>query len=147
MIDMFIKEVSEILQIPAPEISFDTSMFPTETTLAQCEIDVNDPDGCIIHLRKCDKPNPDQLFAIAHELRHIWQFRQGLYLPEYKERNECESVEEYNLQLAEIDANAFGAIIMNDFFGMKPLFQGLSETVKEEIAKQIKHIVATTKKE
>lgn len=147
MIDMFIEEVSEILQIPAPEISFNTSTFPTETTLAQCEINANDPNDCIIHLRKCDKPDPEQFFIIAHELRHVWQFQQGLYLPEYKERNECESVEEYNLQLAEVDANAFGSVIMTEFFGMKPLFRGLSEKVKDEIAKQIKHIVATAKKE
>lgn len=68
-------------------------------------------------------------------------------MPEYKERNECESVEEYNLQTAEVDANAFGSIIMTEFFGMKPLFQGLSDKVKDEIAKQIQYIVATTKKE
>lgn len=147
MINDFITEVSGILQIPVPEISFDTSTFPTETTLAQCEINVNDPDGCIIHLKKCDKPDPEQFFIIAHELRHVWQFQQGLYLPEYKERNECESVEEYNLQAAEVDANAFGSIIMTEFFGMKPLFQGLSDKVKDEIAKQIQYIVATAKKE
>lgn len=140
MINDFIKEVSEILQIPAPKLSFDTSTFPTETTLAQCEIDVNDPDGCIIHLRKCNKPNPEQFFAVAHELRHVWQFRHGLYLPDYKERNECESVEGYNLQPAEVDANAFAGLVMMDFFGLKPLFEGLSETVKSEIFERMEII-------
>lgn len=92
MINDFITEVSGILQIPVPEISFDTSTFSTETTLAQCEIDVNDPDGCIIHLKKCDKPDPEQFFIIAHELRHVWQFQQGLYLKSATNVNQSKNI-------------------------------------------------------
>lgn len=51
------------------------------------------------------------------------------------------SVEEYNLQLAEVDANAFAYIVMADFFGVRPLFQCLSDIVKSQIMERVNQIV------
>ena len=70
MIQKFITDICDILNIPEPSISFNTSNFPTDTMMAQCN-----PSGDTIYLRKYNKPNPDQLFSIAHELRHIWQMQ------------------------------------------------------------------------
>ncbi len=36
MIQEFITEICDILNIPKPSVSFDTSNFPTDTTMAQC---------------------------------------------------------------------------------------------------------------
>lgn len=70
MIQKFITDICDILNIPEPSISFNTSNFPTDTMMAQYN-----PSGDTIYLRKYNKPNPDQLFSIAHELRHIWQMQ------------------------------------------------------------------------
>lgn len=140
MIKEFITDVCELLEIEIPKISYDTSHFPTKTTLAQCE-----PTANIIYLTKVNKPNPDYVFSIAHELRHIYQYQtdEEFYLSGYKPSNKCSSVEEYNLQIAEVDANAFAAIIMTDFFSLKPQWHGLSNKVIDTIEKRIKFLLAT----
>ena len=75
------------------------------------------------------------LFAIAHELRHVWQIRtdSARWLDGYQPREECENKEAYNLQPAEIDANAFGGVVMVDLFGLFPRFDGVPESVKWHI--------------
>ena len=126
MIEEFITDICELLDITVPVILYDTSHFPTETTMAQCELTSN-----TIYLNKIDKPNPDYLFAIAHELRHIFQYQNNeqFYLSNYKTSDNCSSVEEYNLQIAEVDANAFASIIMVEYFHMQPQWNGLSDKV------------------
>lgn len=137
MIQQFISDICDILNITTPSVSFDISNFPTDTMMAQ----VNS-SGDTIYLKKYDKPNPDQLFSIAHELRHIWQIQNNnyLYFSTYKPINLCKSVEEYNLQIAELDANAFGGLIMIDFFNLKPLFEGVPNSVKVKIYEQMEYL-------
>lgn len=138
MIEEFITDVCKLLKIETPKISYDTSHFSTSTTLAQCE-----PSANMIYLTKINKPNPDYLFSIAHELRHIYQYQNNtkLYLSNYKTSDICSSVEEYNLQIAEIDANAFAAIVMINFFSIKPRWIGLPVKVINEINKRINIII------
>lgn len=140
MIEEFITDVCELLEIEVPKISYDTSHFPTKTTLAQCEPYVN-----IIYLTKIDKPNSDYVFSIAHELRHIYQYQtdEEFYLSGYEPSNKCSSVEEYNLQIAEVDANAFASIVMTDFFSIKPQWNGLSNKVINAIEKRVKFLLTT----
>ena len=130
MILEFINDVCSILNIPVPNICFDTSHFSSETMMAQCS-----PDGSVIYLKKYEKPNPDLLFSVAHELRHIWQIQNNkvIYFSEYKPADLCENLEEYNLQIAELDANAFAGLIMIEFFHLKPLFNGVPDSVKSKI--------------
>lgn len=138
MIKEFITDVCELLEIKVPKISYDTIHFATKTTLAQCE-----PETNTIYLNKVEKLNPDYVFSIAHELRHIYQYQtdEEFYLSGYKPSNKCSSVEEYNLQIAEVDANAFASIVMNDFFSIKPQWNGLSNKVINEINKRINIII------
>lgn len=138
MIKEFITDVCELLEIKVPKISYDSIHFVTKTTLAQCE-----PVTNTIYLNKVDKPNPDYVFYIAHELRHIYQYQtdKEFYLSGYKPSNKCSSVEEYNLQIAEVDANAFASIVMTDFFSIKPQWNGLSNKVINEINKRINIII------
>lgn len=116
MIKEFITDICELLKIDVPHVSYDTSHFPTKTTWAQCE-----PITNTIYLSKVDKLNPDYLFSIAHELRHIYQFQtdKQFYLSDYKPSDECSSVDEYNLQMAEVDANAFASIKLQFKTGSK----------------------------
>ena len=59
----------------------------------------------------------------------------------YKPMEDCNSVEEYNLQLAEVDANAFAAIIMIDCFHLQPQWNGLSNKVIKAINARIDYIL------
>ena len=138
MIEEYIADICEILDIPIPSISYDTSHFQTKTTMAQCELTSN-----TIYLNKIDKPNPDYLFAIAHELRHIFQYQndEQFYLSNYKTSDNCSSVEEYNLQIAEVDANAFASIIMVEYFHIQPQWNGLSDKVINAINDRINIII------
>lgn len=140
MIYDFINDICDILNISVPSVSFDTSNFPTDTMMAQ----VN-PSGDTIYLKKYDKPNPDQFFSIAHELRHIWQIQndEQLYFSTYKPIDLLSSVEEYNLQIAELDANAFAGLVMIDFFHLKPLFKGVPDSVKTKVYERMKHLETT----
>lgn len=137
MFTTYIEKVCELLNIESPLISYDTSHFPTTTMMAQYN-----PDNNTIFIKHCNKPNPDQCFAIAHELRHIWQIKtdKSLYLKDYKTVDLCKNVEEYNLQLAEIDANAYAGFIMINMFGLQPLFEGMNEKVKKKIEARIQYI-------
>lgn len=136
MIDKFIEKICGILNIEKPVVSFDTSNFSTPTMSAQCS-----PDGGAIHLKKMDKPTPDYLFAISHELRHVWQIRtdSARWLPDYQPADRL-TVEEYNNQQAELDANAFATAIMADAFGIIPKFDGISESTKARIYERAKEI-------
>jgi len=140
MIEEFITDVCELLEIGVPKISYDTTHFTTKTTMALCE-----PETNTIYLNKVDKPNPDYVFSITHELRHIYQYQtdEHFYLSEYKSSDKCSSIEEYNLQIAEVDANAFASIVMTDFFSLKPRWHGLSNKVVDTIEKRIKFLLDT----
>ena len=137
MINEFIADVCDILSISVPSVSNDTSNFPTDTMMAQCS-----SDGSTIYIKKIDKPNPDYLFSIAHELRHCYQIQidEEWFLSDYKPIDLCASTEEYNLQFAEIDANAFAGLVMEDFFHLQPLFEGLSDSVKTKIFERMKQL-------
>lgn len=133
----FVDELCELLNINVPSICFDTRMFPSKTTMA-----LTDPTGTVIYIRKNITDKFDLFFAIAHEVRHVWQMRtdKDSYSKDYKPSDLCASVEDYNLQIAELDANAFATIVMIDVFGLTPLFYGLSENVKAKIMERAEYI-------
>lgn len=137
MIHNFINDICEILNISVPVVSFDTSSFQSKTTMAQVNRSCD-----TIYIKNHDNHDPDLFFSIAHELRHVWQIRtnEELYLSEYKPVDSCGSIEEYNLQIAEIDANAFAAMVMIDFFRITPLFNGMPDSVKDMIHERMEFI-------
>lgn len=132
--EKIIKSVCKDLKIQMPNISFDISNFTSNTMLAQCN-----PDKNIIYIKKFDKLNPDIIFAIVHELRHLWQIHtdKSFYTAHY---STALSVEEYNKQIAEIDANAYAGAFMINIFGIKPLFKRLSKDVVDLIYKRMEEI-------
>lgn len=136
----FAELVCDVLDIDMPKICV-SDVGLTGTMLSACL-----SDGSEIHLRT-DKVSPDLLFAIAHELRHVWQIRTGKarYFNDYVPRTLLK-IEDYNLQYAEIDANAFGAVIMCAMFGIEPQFNGLDASAKREIKKQMAKIKSELEK-
>lgn len=140
VIEEYIIDICNLLEIKVPKISYDASDFLTKTTLAQCE-----PSANIIYLKKIDKPDLDYMFSIAHELRHIYQYQtdEKSYLSEYKSSDKCSSIEEYNLQIAEIDANAFASIVMTDTFSVQPQWNGLPDKVIDAIDERVNFLLTT----
>lgn len=134
--DKFIRIICEDLNIPIPRISNDTSVFCTDTQLAACS-----SDGNTIYLPKTDTLTPELMLAIAHELRHVYQIKYfpDKYFKTYSP-NHSISTEEYNLQEAEIDANAYASVIISCLIGIKPLFQNMSKNVRDAISKRAKEI-------
>lgn len=127
-INAFAHRVCAALGIEAPEIQFSAAAPDGSTVLAWlCE------DDNTVHVREGVDNVHDICFALAHELRHVWQRQNTAFFDGYKPSNRCESLTEYNLQLAEIDANAYAALVMVSAFGVKPLFNGLTDNVKEKI--------------
>ena len=120
----FVETISEFLRIPTPTISSDTSGF-SKTQIAEADIANNK-----IRIKTCADER-DTYFAIAHELRHFWQSRHGFDFDSH-ESNKSVSANRYNSQEEEIDANAFGVIVMSEF-GVRPLFTNLDEPNKKLI--------------
>lgn len=133
-LNKFIKEICKDLDIPIPSISFDTSGFTSDTMISQCSSAKN-----IIYIIRFERLNLDILFAIAHELRHLWQVRtdEKFYVTHY---TTSIPTEDYNKQIAEIDANAYAGLVMINLFGVKPLFNGLSNDIVKMIYNRMEEI-------
>lgn len=138
--EKFIKEICELLNISKPELIESTDALPTEAVMAAYRIGA---DENILYLKPTEKPTPDLMFCIAHELRHKWQYekKKAVFFKGYRPITECEDVEEYNNQLAELDAHAFAAIVMVNYFGLEPQFSSLSDKTKQQIKRRVKDIV------
>lgn len=140
MTEEFIRELCAELKIQAPQVVYRDHLL---TVSMRAMIS---SDGTELVLRRSAPKDPDLFFSIAHELRHGWQIAHpelGL-LDGYRDRSECSTVEEYNLQPAELDANAYAAIVMERYFGLQALFQGLPETVRTAIRKRATEIKAAS---
>lgn len=136
-IKKFVRVVCEDLSITPPKLK---TRHLEGSMMAKCK-----SDGSEIIVQDSTL-SPDLYFAIAHELRHIWQIRNRELLLDYKEADKL-SVEEYNLQPAEIDAHAYSAVVMKELFGIRPLWNGLSATIVEKIEQRMADILASSRKE
>lgn len=136
-IRQFADECSDFLGIKCPKITFGFSKLK-QGNLSALVLDENKQVKSIKVSDECEDIL-DIYFAICHELRHVYQME---YAPsifkQYTAIDKGLSTEEYNLQPAEIDANAFAAVYMHKKFGVSPLFRGYSEKLKNEIYLQMK---------
>lgn len=131
----FIEDTCWELDIKKPRVIQDKSKMPSATALACYDVE-ND----IIYLSINDL-NFDLIFSLCHELRHKWQmtYFKDEFFDNYKPVTEL-GIEKYNLQIAELDANAYAAVVMVEDYGIMPLFEGLSELVKISIINQMDKI-------
>lgn len=129
----FAREICDILDISAPVIKF----VPADRMHTRTQIAALTPDAILI--RNDMTISPELFFAIAHELRHSYQIANGADLKEYQTSDRI-STEQYNLQPMEVDANAFAALVMSDFFGIVPQFQNMPESVRNAISSRMEQI-------
>ena len=87
----------------------------------------------------------DLYFCIAHEMRHAYQFKCKEFYKEafksYKPRNEV-SPHDYNMQLLELDANAYAYMVVRDDFGVEMLLN-CDDDVMSAIKRRAKFISQT----
>ena len=140
IIRQFVKDVADILKIDAPEVTQNADNFESDTMLAQ--VYVRGDGRFFVYLKDIDNITLDTYFSIAHEMRHIWQVKTDFetYMRSYKNRSNL-SLEDYNNQLAEIDANAFATVIMEILFDITPLYSGMSEKTIELIEERADYII------
>ena len=140
---VLIKGLSDLLGIKAPTVSYDESKFLPKTQLAGVDLDKN-----ILYIKAKYDVKFDGYFAICHELRHIWQYKNVLWQKELntRRRNDQTDIEYYNNQISELDANAFATFFMMYQFRVKPLFKNLDPKTKEKILKRAKEIETEYKK-
>lgn len=136
-IKKYISDVCKNLGIKCPIIIY-TSNHQTATTMVQYNLEQNE-----IMIPPIDDLSPDYLFAIAHELRHAWQKQDDpeWFFANYKPSTELDN-ESYNLQFAEIDANAYAAIIMENIFHLSPQWNNLTDRVVFEIERRMDQIIS-----
>ena len=129
----FSREICDILDIPVPFIKLvSADRMHTGTQIAALT-----PNAVLI--RDDIAVSPELFFALAHELRHAHQIAHGKSLEEYRTSDRI-SIEQYNLQPLEVDANAFGALIMSDFFGIVTQFRNMPDTVRKAIKDRMKQL-------
>lgn len=123
------------LELEKPQIVYRSDSFSTKTMCAMYSTSEN-----ILYLKN-KEVSLDTFFFIAHELRHAWQWKvkKEMYFKDYDSVDNL-GIEKYNLQIAEIDANAYAAVLIEDLFGYRPLWEGMPRSVVEEIKKYIDKI-------
>ena len=130
----YVAFLCKTLKIPQPKLTTDDTLFEGKTLLSMTCVEDNE-----IFLRSQYKLETDLYFALAHEIRHLWQYRQGKLTDRLRNKpTSAEGIREYNLLWEELDANAFAVVCMEDLFRIRPLFNGLDEDVKEQIYKMAK---------
>lgn len=129
----FAREICDILEISVPDIKFvSADRMHTGTQIAALT-----PNTVLI--RNDIAVSPELFFALAHELRHAYQITHGESLEEYRTSDQI-GVERYNLQPLEVDANAFGALVMADYFGIVPQFHNMPDAVRKAINDRMKQL-------
>lgn len=139
-IQEFADLVCDILEIDVPVIRQESKGDTAKVKTSETQLAAASPDGREILLFQIGE-KMDLYFALAHELRHVWQKKNrprliNGYLP-----SSMLDIDTYNLQPAELDANAFGVIIMANFFHVRPLFRGLKEGTVDRIMEEAARIV------
>ena len=131
----YVKKICKMLDVQPPKVRY-VQELDTPTKMAAYS-----PEKKTLYV-KDSLENYDLLFAIAHELRHLWQSENRKDMFDESQSSVGLSIEEYNLQEAEVDANAFGMIVMSELFHVTPLFDGQTEEVKQAIQNRAKEISA-----
>ena len=140
-VERYINILCASLDIVPPRVHYGVKEMQSETTIAQAT-----RVGWDIYLRDIgEQDERDVLFAIAHEIRHIWQIRklENEFFENYKPSHLCRNVNEYNLQKAELDANAYATAVMVTRFNCSPMFKGLDKRVKDEIYRRASGIASS----
>ena len=127
-------QIASDLDIDIPKISF------ADATVLGTKMAAIEMPGRGNLLIKKNLSLPETVLALAHELRHLWQIKQGVFndsITYDRYIDSKDNLEEYALQPCEVDANAYAQIVCVDLLGIKPIWKGYSVQVKAAIEKRV----------
>ncbi len=132
-LNRFIKLVCDDLYIIPPKIEL--VEFKSKTQLASYI-----PSKKTLQIKNTYENILDLFFSICHELRHKYQIDNNLFDTEnYKQLGELNNFD-YNMQKEEIDANAYGYLMMVTVLGVEPQFNGLNSFIVNKIKLRAREI-------
>ena len=74
----------------------------------------------------------DRDFAESLGITYAYQLENDRSLHDYRTSDQLD-IDEYNAQPLEVDANAFAAVVMAEFFGISPQFLNMPESIRQLI--------------
>jgi hypothetical protein len=80
------------------------------------------------------------LHVICHELRHLWQIKNRPDMFDAYIQSDATDIKTYNLQSAEVDANAYSVVAIAFCYNIRPTFDSLGIEVCEAIEKRANEI-------
>lgn len=133
LISNFIADVCFVLGIDVPKVTHDLLDICIDTRKEQFT-------GEKFFVPATDEPDSEFLFYIAHNLRIRWQF---LTNPDYFDFQSVEEIgiDNYDNQLAEVDAAAFASLYMIGYFQLMDDFTSVSCQTRELILKRMEGIL------
>lgn len=133
LISNFIADVCFVLGIDVPKVTHDLLDICIDTRKEQFT-------GEKFFVPATDEPDSEFLFYIAHNLRIRWQF---LTNPDYFDFQSVEEIgiDNYDNQLAEVDAAAFASLYMIGYFQLMDDFASVSCQTRELILKRMEEIL------
>lgn len=133
LISNFIADVCFVLGIDVPKVTHDLLDICIDTRKEQFT-------GEKFFVPATDEPDSEFLFYIAHNLRIRWQF---LTNPDYFDFQSVEEIgiDNYDNQLAEVDAAAFASLYMIGYFQLMDDFTSVSCQTRELILKRMEEIL------
>lgn len=122
--EKFIIKVCNMLEISVPKIK-KVKELSTPTMMAAYDYRTD----TLYYKEASETIYIDLLFFMTHELRHKWQYiNRPDILENYKPTSKL-NLHDYNMQLAEIDANGFATLVMEEVFDVSPIFDVLDDEV------------------
>lgn len=137
--DLIIENIelfSDALDIDIPAVVFSTDKNDYTTPTQRAGYDMNTET---LYIRSEDF-NPDMLHVICYELRHMWQMKNRPDMFDDYKQSDAIGVNEYNLQPAEVDANAYAVVAIEYCYKIRPTFNALGVEVCEAIEKRANEI-------
>lgn len=132
--DLVLQTVCNQLSIPLLSVRF-SSELPTHTMMG-----FRQPKQTSVTIDDAIRDPLLLTFALAHEARHVWQEHYAPQMLASYSPSEQVCQEDYNLQPAEVDANAYASLVTASAFGCEPVFDSLSPCVLKAIKARMREI-------
>lgn len=133
LISNFIADVCFVLGIDVPKVTHDLLDICIDTRKEQFT-------GEKFFVPATDEPDSEFLFYIAHNLRIRWQFLTNADYFDFQSVEEI-GIDNYDNQLAEVDAAAFASLYMIGYFQLMDDFTSVSCQTRELILKRMEEIL------
>lgn len=139
VIDSVIAFNCRMLKLKQPTVKYESpDKFATPTTKAGINPDKN---VIAININTVWKSPVEIWWVISHELRHLWQIKNGQFSVQNYNPSQENNLTSYAMQFEEVDANAWGVYVITSLFNTRPLLENVyGEQVWQKIIQRIEEI-------